>query len=77
MKAILLSILFFSTAFAAGMKYDKLKESCKGDSCCLASWNVIKNNKYELPIDGKCKEGEAKNQMRCISSLSWCEKKKN
>ena len=43
------------------------------DSCCLASLEKIKNNKYtEVDDKGECPLGQEVKQLNCDNSLKWC-----
>ena len=56
--------------------YDLLEEKCAGQSCCLSSLKLMKENSYKECINGKCQLDFKCNGMGCESSLSWCEPKK-
>ena len=54
--------------------YNVLEEKCAGDSCCLASLKVMRENNYkEAEENGKCPDDFNGNKMKCITGLKWCE----
>ncbi len=51
----------------------ELEKYCAGDSCCLASLRIMRENNYEEAYNNeKCPEGYRMNSLRCITSYSWC-----
>ena len=54
--------------------YNLLEKKCAGSSCCLSSLKIMRANNYEeADKDGKCPNRFKADELRCESSLSWCE----
>jgi len=53
--------------------YDVLEKKCAGDSCCLSSLKIMKENNYkEADEDGNCPERFYKDLRHCKNLLQWC-----
>ena len=54
--------------------YDVLEKKCDGNTCCLSSLKIMKENNYkEASKDYKCPDRFKLGGLRCINSLKWCE----
>ena len=75
---LLLSILGFNIAFANTPEYYQYLEArcqnTESPNCCLASVQEMKRTNSLEAIDNLCPAGYFRNMMKCLSSLSWCEK---
>ncbi|MBT4937268.1 hypothetical protein HON22_05105 [Candidatus Peregrinibacteria bacterium] len=52
--------------------YQKLKDQCGADECCINSFKVVLENSYKVSENGSCPSGEKLNRLKCIGSYEWC-----
>ncbi|MCK5416441.1 hypothetical protein KAI92_03375, partial [Candidatus Parcubacteria bacterium] len=51
--------------------YDALEKKCAGESCCLSSFQYMKENNYkEVDKNGKCSDGLSRNTKYCATSFN-------
>jgi len=58
--------------------YEQFRIKCDNNKCCLKSFETAKKLRSEIffkIMDGDCPLGYGLNQLRCLGSYVWCEKR--